>query len=261
VVISDDWTNLNIPRQIEMRALNVPDLPKKGRKRVKMAEDHKAANGPPDRLTTQQMLALAWAGARIMLHRFFKQVFGSREPPPIDWLQVRALCLGLDGAGKSSLARRAFDATATLDESMQPTNGFNVRTVTVPPHFQCELWEIGGAPTMRPFWSRYAKPGLRGLVWVVDGADPSRLGESGQTLEKLLLESPNLAVLPLLVLVGKADLPSALGSAAVAEGLGLEALAKQGLIRGPRNVQSVSAVDGANLVESLRWLCEGGGRY
>ena len=70
-------------------------------------------------------------------------IFGSSEPPPIDWRDARVLILGLDRAGKTSIVRRAGDAKATLDEQIAPTRGFSVHTVAVMP--------VKHAPFMKTF--------------------------------------------------------------------------------------------------------------
>ena len=209
--------------------------------------------------TRSQTLALYWAGVRIMIHRLWVKIFGSSEPPPIDWRDARVLILGLDRAGKTSIVRRAGDAKATLDEQIAPTRGFSVHTVAVMPDWHCELWEIGGDSAMRPYWSRYATHDTCGVAWVVDGSDAARLGESARALADLYRDAPILRARPLLVLVSKADVSGPLVSAeAAAEGLGLDALASSGQWSGPRKVQAVSAADGRGLEESLLWLCEGG---
>ena len=208
--------------------------------------------------TAKQTALLYLAGVRILLHRLWKKVFGTREPPAIEWFDSRVLCVGLDGAGKSSLVRRVSDPSAALDPAIKPTNGFCVRTADVPPDWKCEMWEVGGASAMRPFWPKYVTPATRGLVWVVDGSAEARLSDSGRALGELLRDAPRLRSLPILVLATKTDLPSALGEVAVSDGLGLAAMANQGLSSGPRKVVQVSAVDGRHLLESLRWLCEGG---
>ena len=209
--------------------------------------------------TRYQTALLYLAGVRILVHRLWVRVFGSAEPPPIAWREVRLLCLGLDGAGKSSLIKRAGDMSAAkgIDSSITPTNGFGVHTCTVKPDWKCELWEVGGAAAVRQFWMRYATPDTHGLLWVVDGTDSKRLGESAQCLKELLTECKLLRSRPLLVLVSKADIGGGLSEEAAAEGMALTALAARGLHIGPRKVRVASAFDGRGVAEGLRWLCDG----
>ena len=60
-----------------------------------------------------------------------------------------------------------------------------MRTVTVSP-WKLELWEVGGSPVTRAFWNHYASTDTHGLLWVIDGADASRLDESAHLLRELL---------------------------------------------------------------------------
>lgn len=203
-------------------------------------------------MTFKQDVLLYLAAARIMLHRLV-----TRKKEPIMWLDMRLLCLGLDGAGKTSLLRRAADATAT-PEGAEPTNGFKVRTVTIEPNCKAEVWDIGGGQNLRPYWSRYATADTDGILWVLDGTDTARLTEACDALHDVLRRSVLLRSLPLLVLVNKAD--AAAGGATtmtaqeVSDSLGLEALVQERLVLGPRHVQVVSAVDGRNIAEALQWM-------
>lgn len=71
----------------------------------------------------------------------------------IEWRDVRFLCLGLDGAGKTSLMLRAArdaligDAPPS-DEVAKPTTGFCVRTLKLEPDWKLNIWDIGGMPPL-----------------------------------------------------------------------------------------------------------------
>ena len=187
-------------------------------------------------------------GARIMLHRLF---CGWRKQAPVLWRTARVLCVGLDGAGKSTLLRTmAAEGVPQALGGVEPTSGFNCRTVTVPPDSKLEMWDLGGSSATREFWSRYATGATGGLVWVVDGADAARLAESGAALKALLARAPVLLLLPLLVLVNKAELPGAQSADAVGEALGLKVLPRTA----PLLVQPCSAADGRNVEAAMSWL-------
>lgn len=203
-----------------------------------------------------QNVLLGIAAVRILFNKFVVQrIF--KKPPPIDWLDCKALCLGLDGAGKTSLVRHQCEVATTAAAvptraPVQPTSGFDVRTVVVPPDVKLEVWEVGGSKALRPFWNRYVDTSINALVWVVDAADASRLGESATELANVLKAAPRLRRLPLLVLLNKADLPGGQSSDALQSALGLASLQRNG----PLRVACTSSTDGRELEAALRWLAD-----
>jgi len=123
-------------------------------------------------------------------------------------------------------------------EDMIPTVGFNMRKVTKG-NVTMKLWDIGGQPRFRSMWERYCR-GVNAIVYaparrarptcatrqlivcdalhaaararprfVVDSADLDKM-EGAKTELKNLLEKPQLAGIPILVLGNKNDLPGAL---------------------------------------------------
>ena len=116
---------------------------------------------------------MVYTAARIGLWRFCCQCW---EAPKIEWQEARALCLGLDDAGSTSLLRRACGSTCS-DKSPGPTLGFEVRTLSRGPHWKLSLWDIGGSRQMRRFWSKYVGE-EEAIVWVVDASARARLAES-----------------------------------------------------------------------------------
>lgn len=166
----------------------------------------------------------------------------------VEWRTSRVLCLGLDGAGKTTLLCAAAAEQPGLHD-VSPTTGFHVRTVTVKPDRKIDVWDIGGAAAIRPFWSRYVTRDTAALIWVVDAHDAARIGESQEALRVLLERQQFLAVLPLLVLLAKSDLTP--------DG-GLDASHQFELppsaVDRPRHVRAVSATSARGLEESLRWL-------
>ena len=85
--------------------------------------------GRSSTLTRYQDALLVLAGIRIMLSRLWQTLF-SAPSEPVEWQESALLCLGLDGAGKSSLIRWAFDGTQADAGDAAPTAGFNVRRGT-----------------------------------------------------------------------------------------------------------------------------------
>lgn len=76
--------------------------------------------------------------------------------------------LGLDGAGKTAI----YNKLCEIDKPLKPTGGFNTKKLTVNDVFKIDLWEIGGAEKIRPYWKKYLK-NIDGIVFVVDTSEAS----------------------------------------------------------------------------------------
>ena len=199
------------------------------------------------------------AAAKIVLYKLF---CGWRQAAPVEWREAKALCLGLDGAGKTALLWRAGEVGGALKpevgvgrgpplEPSEPTVGFNVRSFMVPPDVKLEVWDLGGGSAVRKYWGRYVTYDVAALVWVVDASQPERFAESRDELKALLLTQTLLRGLPLLLLCSRADCPGAASASDVAEALGLPELQK---IARSVHAEAVSASDGRGLAEALTWL-------
>jgi ADP-ribosylation factor-like protein 8 len=90
---------------------------------------------------------------------------------------------------------------------MIPTVGFNMRKVTKG-NIVMKLWDIGGQPRFRAMCERYCR-GVNAIIYVVDSADKDKL-ETSKIEFQALLEKPQLASIPILVLANKLDLPQSL---------------------------------------------------
>lgn len=109
--------------------------------------------------------------------------------------------------------------------------------------FKLNVWDIGGARKIRPYWRNYFENtdvlvntyiiitnvseyrcvlivSSLSQIYVVDSADIKRLEETSQELSELLFED-KLRGVPLLVYANKQDLGQAVTAAEIAEGLGL----------------------------------------
>ena len=221
----------------------------------------------------QWSLPLVWAAVRI----FFYKIFCAwRRAPPgeracgtpscrvlyqyfrrraVEWVTSRVVCLGFDGAGKTSLlltASREQGAPPSL-KPVVPTTGFHVRSINVPPACRLEVWDLGGASTVRPFWSRYVTRDTEGVIWVVDCCDAGRVSDSCALMLELLQTHVLLRGLPVLVLLNKAEQAPA---AALKQAEQAFTQATAALGSRPYRVQSCSAADGRNLEEALQWLAD-----
>ena len=126
--------------------------------------------------------------------------------------EAKIIILGLDGAGKTALFNR-FKGSSAEYADLKPTSGFNTEKVrfegTLDPapdgEYTIDLWELGGATAVRPFWKRYCKD-KDGLVYVIESEEEGRLEEAMGEL-KGLVEDPQLPVgsIPILLIASKQD--------------------------------------------------------
>ena len=143
-------------------------------------------------------LQLPAAAAKILLYRLCCKPFERKT----NLNERTLLCLGIDGAGKTTLV----DALAgnAVTHAQQPTHGFRVKTVRLEPHWDFSVWEVGGAQQLRAHWHRYIEPSLAALLYVIDAADASRLQESCDALSLLLQLLP--IDMPILIFANKSDI-------------------------------------------------------
>lgn len=113
--------------------------------------------------------------------------------------------LGLANAGKSSFVQ--VINTGTFEENMIPTVGFNMHKVQRG-KVTIKVWDMGGQKKFRDLWERYCR-GVEVIVFVVDSDDPKNFPLAHKSL-KHLLSRPSLAHIPLLVLLNKNDLRTAI---------------------------------------------------
>lgn len=144
---------------------------------------------------------------------------------PVESAGTQVLVLGLDGAGKTSLLHCL--ATGSLEQDMQPTQGFNAvsinredmhieflesksgllagsrRVSSALSQFEsqssCLSVSVGGKEELRPYWQKYMSKALV-LVFVVDSSGPQRFPLAKRHLHELLASDPRL---PLMVLANK----------------------------------------------------------
>ena len=88
--------------------------------------------------------------------------------------ESRIIILGLDNAGKTAIFN-SIKGSDTDYKELKPTAGFNTekikfKGVDAYENYTLDLWEIGGAEKVRPYWQRYCKD-KDGIIFVVDGFD------------------------------------------------------------------------------------------
>ena len=158
--------------------------------------------------------------------------------------KAKILMLGLDGAGKTTVLYKLKlqEVVSTI-----PTIGFNVETVKPAKNVSFTVWDVGGQDKIRPLWKHYFQ-GCEGLVFIVDSVDAARFSEARDELG-WILDSDEMAGVPLVVLANKQDLPHAQSSSEVAERLGLPRVKDRKWY-----VQATSAFTGAGVYEGMHEL-------
>ncbi|OLP77805.1 ADP-ribosylation factor 1, partial [Symbiodinium microadriaticum] len=172
------------------------------------------SNTTPSR-TVPADLRLLRARCKSAMGILFSSIFGSL----LGSKEVRILILGL-AAASGPLVIEQGTVTAAVVQTI-PTIGFNVETVQYK-NIKFQVWDLGGQTSIRPYWRCYY-PNTNAIIYVVDSADPDRIGDSKEEL-RLMLEEEELKGVTLLVLANKQDLPGALSAAEVSESLGLTAI-------------------------------------
>lgn len=156
---------------------------------------------------------------------------------------TRVLMLGLDAAGKTTILYKL-----QLNELVTsiPTIGFNVEQLKYK-GLDMTIWDVGGQDKIRALW-RYYFENTDALIYVVDSADPDRLGEARDELHKMCADDA-LRNACVLVLANKQDTHNALSADKVGETMQMSAIRKQQWY-----LQPCSAVTGSGLYEGLDWM-------
>mmetsp|Transcript_832 Transcript_832/g.1299 ORF Transcript_832/g.1299 Transcript_832/m.1299 type:complete len:216 (-) Transcript_832:49-696(-) len=138
---------------------------------------------------------------------------------------VKVLIVGAPGSGKTTVMQQLFIANTEYTPKVPPTNGFHILTVkyrldslTPPPTFSMNLWDLGGLKSFRDHWPHYFDS-VDGLVFVIDAAAPN-FSESGRVLTDLLNNS-SLDNIPMCIFVNKTDLSFSRDVESVAESLNI----------------------------------------
>lgn len=169
----------------------------------------------------------------------------------LDWLrrlffkeEMELTLVGLQNSGKTTLVN--VIANGQFQEDMIPTVGFNMRKI-VKGSVTMKVWDLGGQPRFRTMWERYCR-GVDAIVFVVDAADRSRF-EAAKAELKALLDKPQLAHIPVLILGNKNDLPDALSAELLIDTLGLTEITGREIC-----CYSISAKNMVNIDITLQWL-------
>ncbi|XP_069379568.1 ADP-ribosylation factor-like protein 15 isoform X3 [Paralichthys olivaceus] len=147
-------------------------------------------------------LQLSLALCRIGLYTCFRALCCKGPPPPRPEYDV--VCIGLTGAGKTSLLSRLCSEGS---DGIVPTTGFSIKAVPFP-NAILNVKELGGADNIKKYWSRYYQ-GSQGVVFVLDSASSDEDLEAARNELHSALQHPQLCTLPFLILSNHQDKPAA----------------------------------------------------
>lgn len=183
-----------------------------------------------------------------LLNGFYEELTYVRERP--------VAVLGVESSGKSAIlewlkhlysSSRPQTSAPTSLQKLIPTVGLNVTKLYVSAE-KLLIWDLGGAPPLRPIWDRYVEQ-ADALIWVVDSADDGRLADSRDSLKRIL-DSNNLRHSPLLVFANKQDLENSADPVKIS--LALDLLSDAELR--PQCIQPCSAQSGEGIRDGVEWL-------
>nr|XP_029135158.1 ADP-ribosylation factor-like protein 15 isoform X2 [Labrus bergylta] len=132
----------------------------------------------------------------------FRALCCKGPPPPRPEYDV--VCIGLTGAGKTSLLSRLCSEGG---DGIVPTTGFSIKAVPFP-NAILNVKELGGADNIKKYWSRYYQ-GSQGVVFVLDSASSDEDLEAARNELHSALQHPQLCTLPFLILANHQDKPAA----------------------------------------------------
>ncbi|XP_025752622.1 ADP-ribosylation factor-like protein 15 isoform X2 [Oreochromis niloticus] len=132
----------------------------------------------------------------------FRALCCKGPPPPRPEYDV--VCIGLTGAGKTSLLSRLCSEST---DGIVPTTGFSIKAVPFP-NAILNVKELGGADNIKKYWSRYYQ-GSQGVVFVLDSASSDEDLEAARNELHSALQHPQLCTLPFLILANHQDKPAA----------------------------------------------------
>ena len=168
----------------------------------------------------------------------------------------KILFLGLDNAGKTTLLRRLKDDRMVQHD---PTVHAHAEELTLG-NVKFRAYDLGGHETVRKTWKTYF-PTVDGIIYMVDAADRDRFEESKKELD-LLMETPELAKVPIVILGNKIDKKDAASEDEIRELFGLSSKGTWGSdkvneINGrPIEVFMCSVAKKTGYTDGFKWLSQ-----
>ncbi|XP_023694155.1 ADP-ribosylation factor-like protein 15 isoform X2 [Paramormyrops kingsleyae] len=148
-----------------------------------------------------ECVRLSPALCRMGFYTCFRILCCKAPPPPRPEYDV--VCIGLTGAGKTSLLSCLCNEGS---DAIGPTTGFSIKAV--PFHNAVlNVKELGGADNIKKYWSRYYQ-GSQGVIFVLDSASSEGDMEVARKELHAALQHPQLSTLPFLILANHQDKPA-----------------------------------------------------
>uniref|UniRef100_A0A3Q0SSU2 ADP-ribosylation factor-like 15a n=1 Tax=Amphilophus citrinellus TaxID=61819 RepID=A0A3Q0SSU2_AMPCI len=157
----------------------------------------------------------------------FRALCCKGPPPPRPEYDV--VCIGLTGAGKTSLLSRLCSEGS---DGIVPTTGMSVLSIS-----------SLHSDNIKKYWSRYYQ-GSQGVVFVLDSASSDEDLEAARNELHSALQHPQLCTLPFLILANHQDKPAARTPNQIKKYFELEPLA-----RGKRWILEGSTTDNMEAVK------------
>ena len=158
------------------------------------------------------------------------------------------MILGLDNAGKTTLLRKACGEET---DHVEPTLGFNIKTLLYQNMYNLNLWDVGGQRSIRAYWKNYFEK-TDGLIWVIDSTDKTRLDICHNELNNLL-QQERLAGASLLIFANKQDVPGALSEDEISKILNLSTNNER-MENRHWKIIPCSAITGDGVVTGFDWI-------
>jgi small GTP-binding protein len=152
--------------------------------------------------------------------------------------------VGLDAAGKTTLLFKLTGVPPTRE--IQPTVGFETKSLQIN-KLHLQLWDLGGETTLRPMWRMYYKK-ARGLVFVIDSSDRTRMGLAVTEFTHLLNEA-ELRGVPILIIANKKDKPGRMKKLEIIDGFHLRDIKDR-----QWSLSTTDALSGEGVAKAFEWM-------
>ncbi|KAL7720766.1 ADP-ribosylation factor [Entamoeba marina] len=170
---------------------------------------------------------------------------GNTIPPLFGIRNKKALIVGLDQVGKTSTLYRLTNEELI---SITPNNETIAKTINLK-NIQLALWDINLNHCLKPLWKYYYK-NTDCIIFILDSSNQDGFNEEIELLS-ILLQDELLKDAILLIYSNKQDLPNALPTEIVVDGLNLNEIKNRKWF-----CQPSCTITGEGLLEGMDWIYE-----